>query len=210
MEVKFNIPFFCPDNIAKYLQKVFDGEYDVPLTLARAKIIDLGANCGAFSLWALHRFPGAEIHAYEPHPETYEYLKKNTTNLVAIKTYNHGIGTPGLRLLCEGYNNCGEASFHQPANNPTSEGQHLDVKDPLTLPEADILKMDIEGCEVEVMEPLLAAGRKFSMILYEYHNHSLRERMHELLKEDYAYIGGEAYNVFGLGTAKWLRKELLP
>lgn len=206
MEIKFNIPFICPDSIAPHLERVFAGEYDVKAYFYGAKILDLGANCGSFALWAAHRFPGSEIHSYEPHPETFKFLEKNAEGYPNVKCYNWGIGTPGWRPLGVGRNNCGENSFHKIENNPNPLGVHCEVKDPLTLPEADILKMDIEGCEWEVLEPLLAAGRKFKLILLEYHNEGLRRKIDEALSE-YHLIGSEVQNICGRGVVKYLHKE---
>jgi FkbM family methyltransferase len=208
MELKLNIPFQCPENIAPYLQKVFDGEYDVGVHLpVGARIVDLGGNYGSFALWATHRWPGAEVMSYEPHPEVFKVLKRNTQAYSQIMCCNWGVGNPGMRILNDGANNDGERSFHDILNNPNPTGVHCEVKDPLTLPECDLLKMDIEGCEMEVLVPLIKAGRTPSLILLEHHNHSLRRAIDNLLS-DYVQIGGEVYSMLGLGVAKYLRKDL--
>ena len=41
------------------------------------KIVDVGALIGSFSLWIHEKFPNAVIHAYEPDPESFDYLLKN-------------------------------------------------------------------------------------------------------------------------------------
>lgn len=209
MELKLDIPFNCPDNIRPFLEKVFMGEYNVPIHLPfGAKVIDLGGNYGSFALWAAHRWPGCRVFSYEPHPGTYIGLKQNVSAYPQIEVHNHGIGTPGMRILNDGQHNDGERSFHTIMNNPTPTGIHCEVRDPLTLPDADVLKMDIEGCEMEVLEPLIAAGRRPSLILLEHHSHSLRRRIDALLS-DYELIGAEVTTIFGLGVAKYLRKDLM-
>ena len=40
-------------------------------------VVDVGALIGSFTLWAQEQWPNAIIHAYEPDPESFEYLKKN-------------------------------------------------------------------------------------------------------------------------------------
>lgn len=209
MKTQFDVPFSCPPDIAPYLQKVFDGEYDIPLFFYGPHILDLGANCGSFALWASHRFPACTIDAYEPHPKTFEILKRNVEPYKNITIHNFGVGTPGLRVLCNGKNNSGEASFHLPADNLAPTGQHLDVHDPMELPEADMIKLDIEGCEMEVLEPLITSGRKFNIIMLEWHNHSLRRRVDALLK-DYFLIGSNVHSMAGLGVDKYMHKSLLP
>jgi FkbM family methyltransferase len=213
MKINIDIPLRCPDNIRPYLQHVFDGEYDVKeFVIPAPHIIDLGANCGAFSLWALHRWPGSQVFSYEPHPETYKWLEMNTkhyADIGMIKLNAHGIGNPGLRVLNDGLHNCGENSFHQIMNNPTPTGQHIEVRDPLTLPEADIIKLDIEGCEFEVLEPLIRSGREYKLIMFEYHNHDLRRMLDSLLK-DYELVGAEVQHIYGRGVMKYAHKSIMP
>ncbi|PLN76818.1 methyltransferase FkbM [Aspergillus taichungensis] len=40
-------------------------------------IVDVGANIGLFSLYMKQRHPGAQILAFEPAPETFDYLTRN-------------------------------------------------------------------------------------------------------------------------------------
>lgn len=208
MEVSFRIPFVCPPNITKYLQQVFDGEYDAKVTFSHPRILDIGANCGSYALWSLHRYPGATVYSYEPHPETFKILEENTRSFDQIKIFNYGVGSPGVRVLSEGKNNCGENSFHFIENNPYPTGQHLEVRSPLELPEADILKMDIEGCEMEVLEPLIQEGRRFSLITLEYHNHDLRRDV-DLILQDYSLVNSQVHSHAGLGVVTYIRSDLL-
>lgn len=210
MKIEFDIPMICPANIHPFLEKVCAGEYDVEIYLPpKTRIIDLGANYGSFALWAAHRWPGSEIMAYEPHPKVFKILSANVHAYKQIQVNNWGIGNPGMRVLNDGPNNDGERSFHAAMNNPYPTGIHCEVRDPLTLPECDVIKLDIEGCEYEVLEPLIKAGRRPSLILLEYHNHELRRVIDDLLKADYEMIGGEMTTMFGLGVAKYMRKDLM-
>lgn len=209
MEIKFDVPLKCPDNIRPYLEKVFAGEYNIPIHIPEgAVIIDLGANFGSFSVWAAHRWPGAKIVGFEPHPEVFKVLRENTSAYTQIEVNNWGIGSPGMRVLNDGPNNDGERSFHMAMNMVCPTGIHCEVRDPLTLPDCDVLKMDIEGCEIEVLHPLIEAGKRPSIIMLEHHNHKLRREVDELLK-DYDLIGADVYNILGLGVAKYMRRDLV-
>jgi FkbM family methyltransferase len=55
-------------------------------------IIDAGANAGVFSVFAAHLSPQGKIYSFEPSPETYELLSKNTREYSQILTFNHGLG----------------------------------------------------------------------------------------------------------------------
>jgi hypothetical protein len=56
---------------------IFNGGYDVPMLAPPKTVLDIGANCGMFTVWAARRWPGARIHAYEPDKENFRLLKKN-------------------------------------------------------------------------------------------------------------------------------------
>lgn len=204
MDLRFKVPFICPDDIAPHLESVFLGEYDVPFYPRNPpRIIDLGANCGAFSVWASHRWPGALIDSYEPHPENFKYLVENTKRYPNIEVHNYAIGTPGLRILSNGKFNGGEASLIPITNNPYPTGQHVEVRSPLFLTRADILKLDVEGSEIEVLRPLIEEGRSFSAILLEFHSDELRREVDSLLS-DYRLVAGFVANSIGRGTFCYL------
>ena len=209
MKVSFSLAEFrCEKKFVPFAEQVLEGEYDIPLSFTyRPRVLDLGANVGAFSIWATHKWPGCEIFAYEPHPKNVALLVKNLKNYDNVVVNPVGVGTPGLRPLYEGKYNCGEHSFYRMANNPAASGQHVRVIDPLELPAADILKMDIEGCEIEVLPPLLTDGRKFSAILFEYHNDEIRRQLDALLT-DYVLIASNTY-VVGRGTLRYMHKDIL-
>lgn len=187
------------------MQKVFDGEYNIPLTFRGGpRIIDLGANYGSFSIWASHRWPGCRIEAYEPHPETFLHLRTNTSNYIGIKLHNHAIGTPGRRWLSDGNENEGEASLHV----KSEKGHFVEVISPLDLPEAEIIKIDTEGSELEIIEPLIKAGRTFLSLLIEYHSEEARRSI-DLLLKDYLLIGSTVEDIRGRGVVRYIRKDTL-
>jgi FkbM family methyltransferase len=135
--------------------EVFVGAYNVPnLSFEKPEkvlILDIGANCGAFAVWAADRWPKATIHCYEPQPEALGYLTRNARDLpVTI----HGLavtdatsfGVP-LRL---GKHNLGEASFHN-LGCQTNDTIPVDTISAQTLPPCEILKIDTEGSEVTIL-----------------------------------------------------------
>ncbi len=207
-EIKIVLPkFYCPKDIQPHLEKVLQGEYEVRLPGRAHRIIDLGANCGAFSVWASHRWPGSSVWAYEPHPENFKYLEQNLTDYSNVTAHNYAIGDPGWRILGDGLFNGGEASLYVVENNPLPVGRHVEVRSPLELPEADILKLDIEGAEVEVLPALLRAGRSFKAIMFEYHSDTIRRELDSLLS-DYRLVGAEAYSVVERGVLRYLHRSV--
>lgn len=198
--------FICDESIAPHLQKVFSGEYDIPYVRYSPVILDIGANYGSFSVWASHRFPGAIIHAYEPNSDIINTLRENAKNYPII-IHAYGIGTPGLRPLYNGQNNTGEASLYP--NLATSDiGSHVEIRSPLELPHANILKLDTEGCEIEILEPLVRDGRKFDAIVLEFHSERDRRVIDNLLL-DYVLIGSEINRNPNLGTVRYLHQKIV-
>lgn len=209
MKLTIDIPFLCPEeSLRPHLEKLFLGEYEIPLFFMNPTILDIGANIGAFALWAQHRFPGAKIHCYEPHPESFKLLETNTA-YIKPNLHNYAVGlNVGMKVLYAGKNNSGEASLKEGCRGvDLLRGVHVEVRHPEVLPEADILKMDTEGCEVEILTELLNRGRKFKAVLFEYHNEDDRANLDGMLKADYFLVGAEVHNV-GRGTLRYVHKEV--
>lgn len=180
--------FECPINMVEHLEKVFAGEYDIPLNIqvGTFKIIDLGANCGAFSIWAARRWPGSQIFAYEPVPETFGYLTRNImrngdchVNATQAAVYGLENSTVLMRL---GKNNCGEASLFPMGRLASTDFLEVPTLAPVNLPEADIIKLDIEGSELDVLFQLITVERRrYTAILLEYHSEAIRRALDTIL-----------------------------
>lgn len=210
MRLEINLPLLCPADMTSHLEKVFSGEYDVPNVLFAAppRILDLGANCGAFSVWASHRWPGSSISAYEPQPHVFHILKENIKGYPNVSAHREAFGTPGFRTLHSGQNNCGEASFHRTEAGRFGESLSLEVRAPRALPEAEIIKLDVEGCELEILAPLIDAGRSFVFILLEYHSEELRREIDWILGPNYSLVGSEVQHPAGRGIVKYAHKSI--
>lgn len=201
------LSFECEKGVEPYLGHIFKGEYDVPVNLPKPRILDIGANLGAFSIWASHRWPGCQIYAYEPNDQIFDILQRNIAvntsgNVVLIK---EAIGNPGPRMFYQGNHNCGEAGLYTKSNKP---GYELMVSCPTSLPEANVLKMDTEGCEVEILEPLLKQGRKFDVIMYEYHRENDMVTLANLLEKDYNLVKAEIHAP-GRGTMCYMSNDIM-
>lgn len=209
MQIKIPVPFDCPTNLSHHLKHVFEGEYEVPLYAPGLTILDVGANVGSFSIWAAHRFPHSTIHSYEPHPKNYELLVKNCRRYPNIKTYECGVGIPGTRILYNGKHNDGEHSLIAGCRGVDGmTGQHVTVIDPLSMPKADIIKMDTEGCEIEILRPLILDMQSFLAVMFEYHAANHRTELESLLGKDYVLVGADIYSP-SRGTMKFLHKKLV-
>ena len=196
----------CPPTMLRHVQKVLGGEYDVPYQHKAPVILDIGANVGSFAAWALKRWPGAQVHCYEPLPDNFALLKKNLGSLegASVTLNNFAIGNPGLRRLYLGRNNCGEASFYD-VGEQSAESVEVETREPNVLPKANIVKIDTEGSEVDILQRM--PSRDFDVVMLEYHSEANRRKVEELLP-DFFLVGGEIRSLHR-GTLKYFHQRLV-
>ena len=136
------------------------GSYDVPgLEFSSPPVIlDIGANIGAFTVWASARWPGSQILAFEPHPDHVALLKMNAEGTpedqpVDVTIFEGAVvGEDGPRImLFDGGPNHGCASVYQ-LGEQRQTGHLVDRILARELPPAHVLKLDTEGCEREILD----------------------------------------------------------
>ena len=131
--------------------KVLSGQ-EYPCTHPGPRLIlDIGANCGAFTAYALHRWPGASIVCYEPNPSALYYLRRNFKGHPQVTIIPKAISTAAQVAGIPGKHNQGEYR-----TVPVDGVLAIDTLHPNTLPQADLIKIDCEGAEWEIL-PYLEA-----------------------------------------------------
>jgi FkbM family methyltransferase len=199
------MPIECPPAMRPHVQKVLNGEYDIPYQHAQPVILDIGANVGSFAVWASRRWPGSFIHCYEPLPDNFTLLQKNLAPLNGrVALNNYAIGDPAHTLLYLGRNNCGEASFFD-IGEQRPEVVEVVTKPPAVLPHAQILKMDVEGAEIEILSRM--PDIQFDIVMLEYHSEANRRTADRLLPQ-HTLVGGEI-RCLDRGVLKYVHSRLL-
>lgn len=171
-----------PESMRQAVAYVLEGEYESGHNGIGLTVLDIGANVGSFALWALRRWPGSSIHCYEPNPETFALLRRNTSHVHAVYCINAAVfpAGPGRKAkLFSRHAGDGEAglldyigdTFRQDFIEATHE---VDVVPPAALPHADVVKIDIEGGEAAVLDALDLS--QVSLVLAEFQNG--RSRLH--------------------------------
>jgi len=161
---------------------------------ANSVILDIGANIGAFSIYAATTAPGVTIYAYEPTADFYRLLRDNIRlNGVdgAITCFNLAVGAEKQtrELVLEG-TNFSFPTLLPPDNDRTSRTVTVecttlaDILDSNGLERVDLLKMDCEGAEYEVLYST---------------PHRYLDRIREIRME-YHNLRGERMNVEALAT----------
>jgi FkbM family methyltransferase len=146
-------------------------------------IIDVGAHVGFFSLAARNVFPAALIHAYEPNPQLWAFLKTHAS-AAGFESLSEAVSShSGRASLVSGVDTVFTQCLPTTQNGNitvTSIGEAIQRISPSA--KLDLLKMDCEGAEWEILEvPEALSGIRF--ITMEYHLSIGRDLagLHELL-----------------------------
>jgi len=169
-----NFKFDLPDALSFIWQfkEIFVEEYYRFETSSKDPVIyDCGANVGtscAFFKWI---YPDSRIVAFEPNPIIAEYLKKNISNnsLKDVEVIDKAVWTDdkGIEL---GMEDADASSIYLEANKTKVESVRLkdllDKEDRL-----DMLKIDIEGAEVEVLKDCRESLTNVKNLFVEFHSY---------------------------------------
>ena len=179
-----------PDNMVKHIEKIFEGEYDIAYQNSNPIILDIGGNIGGFSLWADKRWANSKIYSYEPIKDNFNLLKENTKDMDNIVISNVAIGSKTeTRRMYYGAHNVGECSFINGAEQ-IEDGEDVSVMPANLLPNANIVKIDTEGAEIEILENITI---KPDLYLIEFHSAYNRRRIDNILY-DYTLMAADIKN----------------
>lgn len=133
-------------------------------------VLDLGANIGLFTLLAARRWPGANLACVEPHPVTFSFLCDNLVmNGVTAMKLQCALDTQaGVKFLEN------EGAVFQALSSRVTGTRIMTVRlDSLLPSELNVklvIKMDIEGSEVAVLNDLRARLPEQTFVFIELHN----------------------------------------
>lgn len=140
-------------------------------------IVDCGSNIGLATLYFKRVFPGAQITAIEANPETFSVLKSNvetnrleSVNLIntalvsddreTVEIYSQGAGD--LRSTIEPKLRIGDSGISRTTVSATRLSMLLPKH-------VDLLKIDVEGMEVELLGEIWERLDSVDQIIFEYH-----------------------------------------
>jgi FkbM family methyltransferase len=235
--------------ISRQLARLGERELEQKFLLEREllpgmRAFDLGANIGYYTVMMGRLVgPAGRVHAVEPVPQNFDLLARNVArNGLAARTELHGIavaGTDGERALFLSHKSNWH-SFHSPSVDPAVPWKRryaratvgaIPVKTRSLArylaerPAVDLLRMDLEGFEVEILHAVLglpAAVSKSLCILFETHpefydsRNDLRPVLRALCRAGYAvkYLisdfhsreGKALFERHGYGAAHMIRE----
>jgi FkbM family methyltransferase len=137
-------------------------------------VLDIGANVGIFAVRQALR--GACVYAFEPNPEAFSRLRSNVeANLLpgAVATYHKAVGiSPGRAALRR--SNATVATRVVPDAGTEIEVVTLDqIVTELGLDAVSLLKLDVEGAEVDILRGGGYALRVVKRVVMECHSPDL-------------------------------------
>ncbi len=211
-DLKISIP---KQEIFRIRNIFYQHEYALPPNFKSNRkqltIIDIGANVGCFALYAQRWGKNSKIYCFEPNPQVFHLLEKNTGHLKNIKTYQIGMGDrDGAFTLFQHPFNTGETSMVH-----TSQGSRAievtvrhsgNMLKELGVEHIDILKIDTEGSEVPIVRGLAELIPRTSIVMYEYHSLEDRAALAEMLN-DFEIYDKPARDDQIVGTIKAFRKR---
>jgi len=128
-------------------------------------VLDVGAWCGTWSL-AMQKF-ATNINSFEPNNIHYECLQKNLKEFKNIKTFNHAVGSKNSSIKLS------EESSTQNTRVIDEEGNvPIRTIDSLGLENVDMIKIDVEGLEMEVLKGATDTLNNVKYLMIELNNNS--------------------------------------
>jgi FkbM family methyltransferase len=151
---------------------------------ACGSVIDLGANIGLASLYFAHRFPECRVLAVEPNIDTYALLRTNVRELVdsgRCRTLNAAVWSSNRNLVgCEAPGQAQYDSFMVKAPPCNDDGERIaGMTMQAIIAESgfdvvDLLKVDVEGAEIELFRGDVEWLRQVNMLAIEFHGDARR------------------------------------
>ena len=191
-------------NMASLVNRILrGGEYPMPELPGYAPrlVVDIGANIGAAALCFALRYPGAEVHCYEPSRHNLAFLRRNTAPLPRIHCHDHGLSDRDQEAdLFLGVSQSMQCSvIASPETGGATERVTLrrarTALEPLDLGAGRaVLKLDTEGCELPILSDLAPLLGGVDLIYVEYHSESDRRAIEGLLAERFALAAARAHH----------------
>lgn len=162
-------------------EQSFAGEFDelAAMSLKHNFIIDAGGCIGTSAIVLARAFPAAKIVSIEPSKENFLILQRNVAPYPNIVPVNKALGASKgiISLVDRGTGHWGFSTVQAPAD--AAQSMPMYQVEVITIPEImsahgasaiDILKLDIEGAELDLLKPRPAWLDSVDILLAELHD----------------------------------------
>ncbi len=150
-------------------------------------ILDLGANIGIFAIRYGNEFPTVPIYCFEPNPDVYKRLVRNLeanglTNAVAVNAA--AAECAGIQPFFVGRSTVTGSLIEGGTLLPAFHTEVIDLDSfckEHSIRSIGLLKIDVEGAEVAVLEGAKSALRSTKYLMVECHSHDLESSVRAIL-----------------------------
>lgn len=174
-------------------------------------IMDIGANTGKYAYTMSEVFPEAQIYSFEPLPECYHELCRRMANVKRFTAYNIGLGSKSGTSTFFRNKYSSASSFlpmtqvHKQAFPQTKEAfseqsrivRLDDIAHELVIKEPLLVKIDVQGYEMQVLEGGMSVIQKASIIILETSFEALYEDQ-SLFHDLYLYLESWGFHFSGI------------
>src|SRR5215212_5702620 len=160
-------------------EKFVDEQYYFKETNINPIIFDCGSSIGVSVLYFKCLYPGSEIYCFEPNPAAFDFLKMNVinNNLTNIHCYNLALSFKEASVdlfipKCNAFINSKTTRNDIIAYNQISVSAKPLSDFLLPFKEVHLVKIDVEGSELDIMEDLKKEVLKRKIVkkfIVEYH-----------------------------------------
>ena len=169
-------------DLATFLHVFADECYDFQLLTAPTVIVDAGAHVGYATVWFAQRYPAAIVVAIEADSDNVEILRRNVAGLQQVQILSAALMAEAgsTTVVDPGHGSWG---YRVAKNNDSwATGTRramvqsvtvLDILDRFQLERVDLLKIDIEGSELEVMNESAPWIERVDALAIELHDRML-------------------------------------
>jgi len=179
-------------------------------------IVDVGANVGIFSIYMKTSYQDSRIYCFEPVPSTFHLLETNLKNVHNVKVFPFGLFNEDRTEKIQIHStNTGANTIKmkEKLKDHFYDTVEIELKkasivfDELNLDKIDVLKIDTEGCEVEILDSISSRLSSIDYVLLEYHSESDRRKIDQLLENFYLYSSHAVMK--DLGLVKYIHSYLI-
>lgn len=168
--------------------------YNVLKDISNPVILDIGANIGTFTTWLANAFPLGKIYSFEPQRSVFQMLCGNVAinNLYNVYTHNLALGKENnyIEFKEPNYfakNDYGTFSLvenvisERTKDSITVQVQTLDSFVEIhKLKNVDLLKIDVEGMDMDVLLGGVETIRKYHPYIFIEHNDNRKSILDEI------------------------------
>jgi len=175
-------------------------------------ILDGGANCGAASAYFARHCPGATIHAFEPASAARAILDRNAADYPNISVHPFGLHSRDQTVALHKGTADSSLSSVFPSERNDLESEPVGLRSAggwaaeQGIERIDVMKLDVEGCEIEVLhslEPLLPTMKAFYV---EYDSRAARREIERLMLPSHELYCAKL--LLDQGEVTYLRRDL--